>query len=199
MKLGVSISRRSFLLFGAGIAWGVERQMQLSLLSLYTKEYKAVSSGYLTAAGTALQKTYRIVTATYDPEFYEGADEGTVLLDYLSLREGRVMGILSAPLRARSPAFSGLHNVCGNAYTPSDLHEWPRASIVTTYEFRNMAEEHAQRHLGVVAVHELGHNLGAWDCPDRSCYMYEEIDISGKYLPSRFCLTHRNLLWQYLR
>jgi predicted Zn-dependent protease len=199
MGLEAPISRRSVLLFGTGIAWGAGRQMHLSLLPLYTKEYKPVSSGFLTAVRTALEKMYLIVTAAREPEFYKGADEANVLLDYLSLRDGRVMGIMSAPLRARSPNFSGLKNVCGNAYTPNDLHEWPAASIITTYEFRNMDEAPAQQHLGVIAVHELGHNLGAWDCTDRSCYMYGEVDISGKYLPSKFCMTHRGLLWQYLR
>jgi hypothetical protein len=57
-----------------------------------------------------------------------------------------------------------------------------------------MAEEFAQRHLQVVAVHELDHNLGAWDCMDQSCYMYGDVDISGKYLPSKFCVTHREIL-----
>ena len=199
MDLAAPISRRSLLLFGTGIAWGVGRQMHLSLLPLYTKEYKPVSSEFLAAARTALEKTYRVVTAVSQPEFYNGPTEGNVMLDYLSSRDGRVIGIMSAPLRARSPNFSGLKNVCGNAYTPSDLHEWPTASIITTYEFQNMDEESARRHLGVVSVHELGHNLGAWDCTDRSCYMFGEVDVSGKYLPSKFCMTHRGLLWQYLR
>jgi len=195
----VPISRRSLLLFGVGIAWGAERQMHLSLLPLYTKDYPAVSSDFLNAASAALQKTYRVVTASSKPEFYDGAGEGSVLLDYLAAREGRLMGVMSAPLRAMSANSSALSNVCGNAYIPNDLREWPRAAIITTYEFRNMAEDAAQRHLGVVAVHELGHNLGAWDCQDRSCYMYEEIDISGRHLPSKFCAKHRDLLWQFLR
>jgi hypothetical protein len=38
MDLAAPISRRSVLLFGTGIAWGVGRQMDLSLLPLYTKE-----------------------------------------------------------------------------------------------------------------------------------------------------------------
>jgi len=193
------ISRRGVLLLGIGAAWGAERQFHLSLLPLYTKDYSPVSSGYLTAASTALERTYLVVTEVLKPQLYDGAAEGNVLLDNLSLLNRRVMGIMTAPLRVRSPNFSGLRNVCGNAYTPSELHEWPTASIVTTYEFQNMAEEPARRHLGAVTIHELGHNLGAWDCEDRSCFMYGEVDISGKYLPLRFCMRHKDLLWQYLR
>lgn len=173
--------------------------MHLSLLPLYTKQHGAVSSEFLTAISVALEKTYLLTTVACKPELYDGVLEGTPLLEYLSLREGRVMGIMSAPLRARSPSYSGLRNVCGNAYTPGELREWPRASVITMYDFRNLEQESAQRHLSVVAIHELGHNLGAWDCKDRSCYMYEEIDLSGRFLPAKFCMSHRDLLWQYLR
>jgi hypothetical protein len=84
MDLAAPISRRSVLLFGTGIAWGVGRQIHLSLLPLYIKEYNPVSSGFLTAARTALEKTYPVVPAACQPEFYNGGDEANGLLEYLS-------------------------------------------------------------------------------------------------------------------
>jgi hypothetical protein len=94
---------------------------------------------------------------------------------------------------------SGLRNVCGFAYKPSELDEFPTVTVITTHEFFAIPQGYTAHHLGIVAIHELGHNFGAWDCNDRGCFMTKEIEWSSRILPSRFCKHHNELLWQYLR
>ena len=193
---------------------------RVSLVPLYTAKCKTLSPVFINAVIAALKRTYTVATSICEPELYEGADEGVVLLDYLSKRNrrvcdpessrpatngqpaertGRVMGVMSGPIRARVEGSSGLHYVCGFAYKPSALDEFPTVTVITTHEFFDIPQQYAAHHLGIVAIHELGHNFGAWDCNDRGCFMTKEIEWSSKILPSRFCKHHKELLWQYLR
>jgi hypothetical protein len=203
----MSISRRSAFPLAFHMVRSLARavdhaetpQMHLALLPIYTKHRKAPSDDLIASAGRALEKTYRIKTEICEAAFYEGTDDGIEVLAYLALRHERVMGVLSGPLRARTPSVPSLHDVCGYANTPSDDVRWPQTSIITMNAFWTLNAEHAKRALGVVAVHELGHNFGAWDCYDKACLMYERIDTVGTYLPSKFCRRHADGLWQYLR
>ena len=109
------------------------------------------------------------------------------------------MGVMGGPIRARVDGASRLRYVCGFGYRPSELDQYPTVTVITTQEFNDMPQEHAAHHLGIVAIHELGHNFGAWDCNDHGCFMTKEIEWSSRMLPSRFCKHHSGLLWQYLR
>ena len=53
--------------------------------------------------------------------------------------------------------------------------------------------------LGIVAIHEFGHNLGAWDCYRKACYMHFEIELSHGPMPRQFCKFHAELLERALR
>jgi hypothetical protein len=196
----------------------------VSLVPLYTAKWKTVSPLCMKTVIAALKRTYMVTTRISEPDFYEGADEGVALLDYLSKRNRdtcdpeslltaingchaasqpserrRLMGVIRGPIRARVDGSSSLRYVCGFAYTPNDLEEFPTVTVITTHEFDSLPEEYAAHHLGIVAIHELGHNFGALDCKDRGCFMTKEIEWSSKSLPSRFCKHHSGLLWQYLR
>ena len=109
------------------------------------------------------------------------------------------MGVMSGPIRARVDGASRLRYVCGFGYRPSELDQYPTVTVITTHEFNSIPQEYAAHHLGIVAIHELGHNFGAWDCNDRGCFMTKEIEWSSRTLPSRFCKHHSGLLWPYLR
>ena len=174
-------------------------QIQISLVPIFTKHDKAPSDDLIAGAGHALETTYRVTTHICEPEFYGGTDDGFEMLAFLGSRRERAMGVLSGPLRARTPAVSKLRNVCGYANTPSDDVEQPLTSVITMHEFWSLNAERAKRALGVVAVHELGHNFGAWDCRNPACLMCGQVDTVSMLQPSKFCETHANILWQYLR
>jgi predicted Zn-dependent protease len=187
---------------------------RVSLVPLYTARCKTLSSVFTNTVTAALKRTYTATTDICEPEFYDGADEGAVMLDYLakrhqhvcrpespqtSERNGRVMGVTGGPIRARVDGSSSLRYVCGFAYRPSELDAYPTVTVITTHEFDGIPQEYAAHRLGIVAIHELGHNFGAWDCNDRACFMSKQIEWSSRILPSRFCKHHSGLLWPYLR
>jgi hypothetical protein len=206
--LNARVSRRNVLLLGMTAPWQSALH-RVSLVPLYTDKWKTVSPVFINAVIAALKRTYTVTTSISEPECYEGRDEAVALLDFLSKRrvingqppecKGRAMGIMSGPIRARVDGSSSLRNVCGFAYTPNDEDEYPAVTVITNHEFNTLPEEHAAYHLGIVAIHELGHNFGAWDCNNRGCFMSKEIELSNKSLPSHFCSHHSELLWQYLR
>ncbi len=197
------INRREFLPLGLGAiaAYASSFKQNLLLLPLYTKKHAPVTKTLIDATRDAIERTFLIAVNVSDPALYEGACEGDAVLDFLPVREGGVMAIISAQLRAAVPCGLSrpLINVVGWADTPNDLRERPRGSVITTYQLCDLRDEDAARKLGQVAAHELGHNLGAWHCQDRTCYMYCEMDLRRDPLPKRFCVYHRDNLSSFLR
>jgi len=194
-------SRREFLLLGvAAGAASATPPMSVSLLPIYNKKYPPVAQEFLDAASAALEKTYIVKVNICEPEFYEGACDGNAVLQFLSTRSGRVMAAISAPVRApvRFGVKTEIMDVSGWADIPNDDRERPRGSVITTFGLWNITGE-ATAALGVVAIHELGHNFGAWDCRDNACYMNDKIHVDRGLLARGFCQKHKDLLWQYLR
>lgn len=199
-----SMQRREFLAFAlaASRAYAsASGKIALSLLPLYAPKQKPVSRDVIEAVIAALNKVYLVTVKICEPQLYDGSSDGTAVLESLSPREGCVMAIMSGPLRA--PVRNGIHtsirNVSGWADIPNDDRERPRGSVITTYALAGLREDDAGERIGVIAVHELGHNLGAWDCHEGLCYMNEKIDLGRVMMPRAFCKRHREMLWTFLR
>jgi predicted Zn-dependent protease len=171
------------------------------LLPLYNTKFKPVAQEFMDGVSGALTRTYVTRTIICNAEFYDGPCDANAVLDFLATREGRIMAITSAPLRA--PVRSGISftvtNVSGWADLPNEKRERPRGAVITTYGLWNVIQGDLAERLGVVAIHELGHNLGAWDCDDSGCYMNGKMHLSRGATPRAFCKQHRELLWTYLR
>jgi len=198
------ICRREFLTLSlaASAAYASSSaRINVRLLPLYNSKYKPAGRESLDGVIAALNKTYLIEVRVCKPELFDITNDANLVLDWLSQREGPVMAVVSGPLRA--PVRTGLSttvmNVLGWADVPSDERERPRGSVITTYGLENLRERDRTETLGVVAIHELGHNLGAWDCHNGACYMNGRIDLRRSITPTAFCSQHKELLWSYLR
>ena len=197
------MNRREFLSFSlaAGTAQASPPNVHLSLLPLYTAKDKLLSRELIASVATALERTYKVAVTIRPAECYYGVWEGNAVLDFLSGREGLIMAAASAPLRGpvRSGVRSDVIDISGWADIPNDSRERPRGSVITSFAFATLNESERTVRLGVVGIHELGHNLGAWDCREGGCYMNEKIDLGRVLIPRAFCARHREILWPYLR
>lgn len=185
----------------APVANASTRVVTLSLMPFYTTEFPPVNRDIIDAVIEALERTYVVKVKLCDAELHNDLSEGNAILDFIARKPGLVMAFLSGPLRA--PVRSGVHtnmiSVSGWADVPNEDRERPRGSVMTAYSLRNEHESRAAKNLAVVAIHELGHNLGAWDCSNNGCYMNARIDLSANMTPRAFCDKHREILWLYLR
>lgn len=197
------MNRRDFLSFSlaAAAARASTAKIHLALLPLYTEKDKPVSRDLVASVAAALERTYTVAVTIRPPERYNGAWQGNTVLEFLSQREGLTMAVASAALRGpvRSGVRSDVIDISGWADIPNDSRERPRGSVISTFAFATLNEIQATIRLGVVGIHELGHNLGAWDCREGGCYMHEKIDLGRAMIPGGFCARHREILWPYLR
>lgn len=199
------ICRREFLtltLAASAAAYAASpARINFCLLPLYSPKYRPVGRELIDAVITALDKTYSIKIRICEPELFDIPDDANVVLDHLSKLPGPVMAVISGPVRA--PVRTGLSttvmNVLGWADVPCDNRERPRGSLITTYGLENLRERELTETLGVVAIHELGHNLGAWDCHNGACYMNGRIELRRSITPTAFCKEHKEMLWTYLK
>jgi len=205
-RFGYRTCRREFLTFtiAAGLAYASSSssaRINLRLLPLYNSKYTLVGRESIDAVTAALDKTYSIKILVCKPELFDITNDANLVLDQISQHDGPVMGVMSGPLRA--PVRTGISmtvmNVLGWADVPSDDRERPRGSLITTSGLDNLRERERDETLAVVAIHELGHNLGAWDCRNGACYMNGRIDLRRSITPTAFCSEHKELLWSYLR
>jgi hypothetical protein len=203
-RFGRRICRREFLtltLAASAVCASSSARISIRLLPLYNSKYAPVGRESIDAVTAALEKTYSIKVLVCKPELIDITNDANLVLDWLSQQAGRVMGVMSGPLRA--PVRTGIGmtvmSVLGWADVPSDDRERPRGSLITTSGLENLRERDMIETLGVVAIHELGHNLGAWDCRNGACYMNGRIDLRRSITPTAFCSEHKELLWSYLR
>ena len=198
------INRREFLTIsltaGAAYASPVD-SIRLSLLPLYSSKYEPVDKELIEGVTAALNKTYLIKVDLCPPELFDASEDANAFLDYISRQPGHVMAIMTGPLRApvRTGLWRTVMNVLGWADILSDDCEHPRGSVITTYGLENLRKREETEKFGVVAIHELGHNLGAWDCTNGACYMNGRIELGRSINPRAFCSKHEELLWRYLR
>lgn len=193
--------RREFLGLACAMpAYVAPEDAQLSLLPLYGRENEPVRRSYIQAAAAALMRVYRVRVVVRDPQRYDGAFESEVLLDYIGRRPDLTMAVISNPLRTPGRSLlARARYVSGIGDLPTEDRARPRGSIVTTSELEGRPSSEVERWLCVVAVHEFGHNLGAWDCNNRSCYMHYEIEFPRGSLPRQFCGFHKTLLDRALK
>jgi|SRR5579872_4186093 len=190
--------RREFLALAAGIPYASSGALiHLSLLPLFNEKYGTVSRDLLQTVSGALANVYAIDVSTCKPERFKDPGDGEAVLDSISKRQGFAMAVITAPLRV--PRRNGATNIAGWADIPNDERERPRGSVITTAGLWSARDGDVPLRLATAAVHELGHNLGAWDCTDRACYMNGKIDQGLSLAPRAFCPKHREMLSAYLR
>ena len=196
-------SRRELLSFLFALQLrGASAEAQLALLPLITPQQdKPVRSTFVDAAAVALTRVYRVSVSVRAQESFDGHYESEAILDYLAQRSEFTMAVMNTPLRAtaRTGLWSGAREVSGVGDLPNDQRARPRGSIITTYWLAGPSETAVEHWLGIVAIHEFGHNLGAWDCNDRGCYMHYKIDLARGPIPRQFCRFHEDLLERALR
>jgi hypothetical protein len=200
-RFGARLMRREFLALGlfAGSAYG-HPDTKLSIVRLYDSRTQPVSRDVTKMVVAAVEETYHVTTTVCEPVLYEGRYEGNAILECLARRGALALAIANRPIEAavRNGISTGLVNVAGWGDVPSEERERPRGSVITVANF-NLRDHHAPDRLRVLAIHELGHNMGAWDCRDAACYMNSKIDLSSTVVPRVFCPSHREILWMYLR
>ncbi len=198
------IGRREFLTFSlaaSAVCASPLDRIRLSLLPLYSAKNEPVDKELIEGVTVALNKTYLIEVVLCPLQLFDTSNDANAVLDHISRLPGRVMAVTSGPLRApvRTGMWRTVMNVLGWADILSDDCEHPRGSVITTYGLENLRKREETEKFGVVAIHELGHNLGAWDCMNGACYMNGRIELGQSINPRAFCSKHKELLWRYLR
>ena len=175
--------------------------MQLFLLPLYTRQEDPVEPACVEAAAEALRRIYTVKVIVGPPERYDGRTDTEAMLEYVGQRPELTMAVIGMRLQASSNGRSWPmgRELSGIGDLPNDSRERPRGSVITTRELVGRPERDIERWLGIVAIHEFGHNLGAWDCNDRTCFMHYAIEVAHGPVPRRFCPFHDDLLSRALR